>query len=366
MARKDRMLAALRRRPADRLPFATYNLHPYAKGAHAKDPSYRDLLALVEEKAGMYCTRSLPTVRRPSPCRTETVEKTEERTTVTTTLHTPKGDLRSISVTPRGQPAMEVEHFLKTDEDIERYMSLPWEPAAYDTAPVADFLRELGDRGLLTVGFSDPMYAAASLFDFQEFCIRCQTDLASVRRMADFFYERIAEDTRRKAAACQGLDVIFLTGGPEIATPPMMPPRLFTELVLPYQKRLIRILHDAGYLTMIHCHGRVGRVLDDMIATEVDALQPIEPPPQDDITLPDLLKRSAGRMAYVGYIQDQEFHSAPPGTMTRHVEEIARVVGDRAGYIMCPTCTPFQHPASDTWLRNYTEWIEAAARVLGT
>jgi hypothetical protein len=31
---------------------------------------------------------------------------------------------------------------------------------------------------------------------------------------------------------------------------------------------------------------------------------------------------------------------------------------------MTPTCTPFQHPAAATFVRNYSEWIEAADRLL--
>lgn len=68
----------------------------------------------------------------------------------------------------------------------------------------------------------------------------------------------------------------------------------------------------------------------------------------------------------MGYIQDQEFHTAKPGEMTRRVEDIARVVDGRTGYIMTPTCTPFERPCTDVFRRNYLEWLEAAARILGT
>ena len=370
MTRKERLLAALRREPADGTPFCTYNLHPCMNSAHAQDPSYAGLLALVEEKAGMYCKRSLGRLRRhgrESPERmTETVEDDGEHRVVTTFLHTPKGDLRSVRVTPKDQPALVTEHFLKTDDDIERYMSIPAEAQEFDTVDLDEFERQLGDRGMMTVGYSDPMYASASLFDFQDFTIRCLMQPETVRRLVEHQFERIAEDTRRRAEACAGRDFIFLTGGPEIATPPMMAPRLFQELVLPYQKKLIEIIHEHGHLAMIHCHGRVAQVLDYMIETGVDAIEPIEPPPQGDITLADLLDRAGGRMAMMGHVQDQEFHTAPPGTMTRHVEEIAKVAEGRAGYIMSPTCTPFQHPATDTFIRNYSEWIEAASRILGT
>jgi uroporphyrinogen-III decarboxylase len=380
MTRKERMVAALRREPVDTIPFATYNLHPYPGGKHAGDTSYAELLALVEAKAGMYCKRNLRSAQRTERDAanaskvaaydtgaesTRTVEHDGDQDRITTTLHTPKGDLRSVRIQPKNKPGMVVEHFVKTDDDIERYLSIPWQPAEYDVSPLVEFQRHLGDRGITTVGYNDPMYAAASLFDFQDFCLRYATDPGSLLRMIDHFFEQIAEDTRRKAEACRGLDVVFLTGGPEVATPPMMPPRAFKELVVPSQKKLIRIIHDAGHMAMIHCHGRVGHVLDFMMETGVDAIEPVEPPPQGDIGLKDLLDRTSGRMAMLGHIQDQDLHHVPPGTMARHVEAVARIADGRTGYILAPTCTPFEHPATPTYIRNYIEWTETAARVFG-
>ena len=124
------------------------------------------------------------------------------------------------------------------------------------------------------------------------------------------------------------------------------------------------MIHDAGFLASIHCHGRVRDVIGEVMRTGADVLEPVEPPDQGDMTLTELVAAAEGQLCLMGYIQDQEFHLAEPGTMERHVEEIARVVGDRSGYVMTPTCTPFQHPATATFQRNYEEWVRAAARLL--
>lgn len=369
MTRKERMLAAVRGEDVDRVPFATYNLHPYGNSAHRRDPSYGELLDLVVEKAGMVCKCGVDV--RPASSeeairdRTETaVERSGKKTVTTHILHTPKGDLRSVTTTPEDQPSRVTESLIKTDEDIERYMSLPSETYEYDITPVRAMYEELGDRGLVYMNYSDPMYAAASLFDYEDFVIRCTTDTKSVRRLVDHQFERIVEQTRNLAEVCRGYDVLFYTAGPEVATPPMVSPTVFRELVTPYQTKLIEILHDAGHLVSIHCHGRVRQVLDEMVKTGTDVLEPIEPPDQGDISLAELLERVEDRLCLMGYIQDQEFHTVPPGTMTKRVEEIAALVNGRTRYIMTPTCTPFQHPAAETFLRNYTEWIRAADRLL--
>ncbi|MDP6449170.1 MAG: uroporphyrinogen decarboxylase family protein, partial [Lentisphaeria bacterium] len=175
---------------------------------------------------------------------------------------------------------------------------------------------------------------------------------------------RVRDNVRRLVTACRGLPALFYTVGPELCTPPMTSPAVFAALVTPYQRQLIEIIHDAGFAAAIHCHGRVRSILEEVLGTGADVLEPIEPPPQGDITLAELLQKVGDRLCLVGHIQDQEFHTVSPGTMTSRVEAIARLVNGRTGYVMTPTCTPFQHPASATFQHNYREWIEAADRVL--
>lgn len=366
MTRRQRMLAAIRREPVDRVPFCTYNLHPYMSGEHARDESYRALLCLVEEKAGMLCKADLKAIRpqRIRELHETRAEVRDGNTVVTTIVHTPRGDLRSVTVAPKNQPSRVTESLVKSDADIERYLSLPYEPPQYDITGLLEFETQVGERGLLYVSYADPMYSVATLFDFEEFTIRCLTDLKQVKRLVDGAFEHILHETRAILRACAGHDFLFYTTGPEVATPPMLPPWIFHELVTPYQRKLIEVIHGSGFLCSIHCHGHVRRVLDEIVATGADALEPIEPPPQGDIALDELIERVGGRIALIGYVQDQEFHTAPQGTMTKRVEEIARIVRAQTGYIMSPTCTPFQHPAAETFLRNYAEWVEAAARIL--
>ena len=172
LSRRSRMLTALRRGSIDKVPFATYNLHPYGDSPHRGDPSYADLLQLVKDRAGMYCKRSLPAANRSQRdphatskafCyyiggrRSETEIRQPGRAVLTTTLHTPKGQLHAVRVTPDGQPPLVVEHFIKDDADLERYLSLPQEPAEFDVQPLQAFAAELGEHGLIAVSYPDPM-----------------------------------------------------------------------------------------------------------------------------------------------------------------------------------------------------------------
>ncbi len=361
LSHRDGILAKLRGRPAACIPFATYNLHPF--GPHGKNASYAGLLEVVQAKAGMIAKHE-PRRVGGSGSRESFSERSPSETRHTTLWHTPRGDLRAVTVVPTGQPGYVVEHFVKDDEDIERVLSAPAAEYDYDLTETRRLLEAMGDRGVLYTSFAEPMYTAASLFDFEEFVIRCHTDADRMDALIAFLGEQICAQVERLAAACEGLPIVFYTAGPEVATPPMLPPAVFARFVTPHVKRLVAILHRHGHVAGIHCHGRVRLVLDEVLETGADFLEPIEPPNQGDIGLAELLERVGDRMCLMGHIQDQEFYLGQPGHMRRRVEEIAALVPPTARYIMTPTCTPFQYPVAPHYAAAYREWIEAAAELL--
>ena len=349
-------------------------MYPYGGGAaaftpHTKEPTYAPLLNRVRDHAGAFIKSGHGGIGEAlTRAREDIVENRIEgagdarmRTTI---IHTPKGDLTRITRIPENKPGMVVKALVTSEEEMEKYMSIPYEEPIFNIANVRAIYEAAGDRALISVGFAESMYAVANVLDFEDFCIRCITDLPQVIRWIEWAHERCIANLRLTTKACRGMDLLFHTAGPEVCTPPMMPPALFSKLVTPYLTRLNEVIHDAGFAAGVHCHGRVREVLPEIIRAGTDLLEPIEPPDQGDITLAELMEQSAGRICLMGHIQDQEFYTAPPGLMTRRVEEIARVVDGRTGYIMSPTCTPFEFPCSETYARNYAEWLDAAERIL--
>jgi uroporphyrinogen-III decarboxylase len=366
MTRKERILAAISREPVDCVPHATYNIHPYAASIHSGEPSYRPILEKIAATAGAMIKVHGGGGWGPHPSRLEQrFEGSGDARIEHTTLHTPKGDLPMVGSVPENKPGMVSRHFVATDEDIEKYLSIPYEPVPVDLTAVRSLYAAVGNRAVLMVVYAEPMSAAASLFHFEDFTIRCLTDMPTIKRMIDHSFEPCLEYVRRLTEACRGMDVVLHASGPELCTPPMLPPSVFAELVTPYMAKIIDVIHGAGLRAAIHCHGRVREVLPEMLKTGCDLLEPIEPPPQGNITLKELIGQTEGRMSLMGYIQDQEFYTAQPGEMTRRVEGIAPVINGRTGYIMSPTCTPFDLPCTDVFRRNYMEWLDAAARILG-
>ncbi len=367
MTPKELMLAAIRREPLPALAVTTYNFHPYGGWiAYEQVPEYAPMLEAVTAapNVGMLCKKG--PARRSALEELITVEETtdESGSERVTRWATPKGELKTVYRQPPGQPGYVTEHLLKTAEDIEKYRSVPLVADEVDMSPVKEFYEVLGDDGMVYPSYRDPMYTLASKFDYGEFTIACMQDLPLIKTLVDREFERIKIELEQMLAQSQGYDFLFYVAGPEVATPPMLPPSVFRELVTPYHKELVGMIHDAGHLVAIHCHGRVREVMDDFLEIGSDMLEPMEPPPEGDITLEEALEYVDGRICLTGYIQDQDLHTAKPGEMRAKVEAIREIVGGRSGYMMTNTATPFLDQPPPQFVRNYVEFIEAASEPL--
>jgi len=366
---KQRLIAAIQQRPVDRMPVMTYNFHPFNERWHRREdgtyegiPEYQPMMdAVWRTDTGMLCKVSAR-YTGDRDRRTWSQETQDGDSLVRTVyLETPKGTLHTRYKKPPRQPGYYVKSLIDTDDDIEKYLSLSDEPSEVDLAPAKAVYRKLGNRGLAYLNYEDPMYAVAHLFDFEDFCIRCITQRALVVEMIEREFERTKAELAQMLEQAEGYDLVFYTVGPEVATPPMLSPAIFAELVTPYERALVKMIHDAGHLSAIHCHGRVRLVLDQFLEIGVDALEPLEPPPQGDITLEEALDKVTGRMCLMGHIQDQDLYTARPGEMRGKVQAIRKLVQGRTGYIMTSTATPYMDPPPPEFVRNYVEYIEAAA-----
>ena len=363
---KQLMLSAIKKRPVDRVPVTTYNFHPFRIGwwggadkPFSQEPGYQPMLdAVSKTNTGMLCKASVEYAED----RTRIERKILGDTSITIRrMNTPKGELRNIDKRVKNQPWRCVEPFIKEDKDIEKFLSLPVESSIPDLSVAKELYNEIDDKGLVYLGYKDPFSSVASLFGFQEFAIKCIRELALIKELIDREFEQVRIQLNYMFDETEGYDFLFYTEGPELATPPMLPPAIFRQLITPYQHKLVKMIKEAGHLSSIHCHGKVRKVFEEFLVIENDILEPLEPPPQGDITLKETLDRAEGRMSLMGYIQDQDLYTSGPGEIREKVRLICQLVRGKIGYIMSTTATPYMFPPPERFVRNYIEFVEAAA-----
>lgn len=114
-----------------------------------------------------------------------------------------------------------------------------------------------------------------------------------------------------------GADVIVFGDDYADKNSTLMSPKHFREFILPGLKRCVDAAHEAGAYVVKHTDGNIMGVIDMIVETGIDALNPIEPQAGMDI---GLVKHKYGdRIAIIGNIDCGYLLSQAP------VEEVRRV-----------------------------------------
>jgi len=370
MTSQERLTTVLQGRLPDRVPISTYELLGWEEeGWYAEQPSYEGLRRLIREKADCmyligpgcrYGIEALLIDPDPRLCETRVWQEGQSEYTETI-LHTPCGLLRNLArVDGDVNTTWRLEHWLKDEEDVRRFLSLPFKPILADTSGFGPAAERIGDAGLLLISVADPLLMVSELFDFSTFLTLVFTARSCIDALMELMSERLYAYLEPVIAAWPG--ACYRICGPEYATPPYLPPRLFKELVVDYDRKLIGMIHRAGAYARIHCHGRIGQVLDLLAELEPDALDPIESSPDSDITLAEVKRRIGDRISLFGNIQlrDLEYRTEA------EVEDLVRQAIDTAAgggrFVLMPTSAPIISPLPAQTERNYIRFIEAGLK----
>jgi uroporphyrinogen-III decarboxylase len=369
---RRRLLTALAGGTPDRVPINTYEL----AGRNSRDwynqqPSYRSLMEYI--RAHTDCITNWnprPATDRYTceerflcsdyPVEIETRTETAGQFHRTTRIcHTPKGDLRSATQSATDvYTTWQVEHWCKSTADVDKALSVPYEPARYDASDLARVRAELGEHGLVMASVGDPAYLAADLMSFQDYLMWAFEETDHFARTVAIIAGRVMENLRHQLDCCV-LDLYRIVG-PEYFTAPYLPPAMFRRFIVPHVTEMTRLIHARGGKVRLHCHGKMGQVLDMILETGCDGIDPCEPPPDGDIELDEVKRRCQARGVSVwGNIELKLLEQATPGQIRAEVQKIMAQAKDGGGFVLMPTAAPINLPLSPHTEANYKAFIDA-------
>lgn len=369
---RRRLLTALACGTPDRVPVNTYEL----AGRNSRDwcnqqPSYRGLMDYIRAHSDcMTNWNPRPATDRYTceerflcsdypveiDARTETSGQFERTTRI---CRTPKGDLRQVTQkTADVHTTWQAEHWCKSIADVDKALSVPYEPARYDASDLPRVQAELGEEGIVIASVGDPAYLAADLMSFQDYLMWAFEETDHFARTVEIVAERVMENLRRQLDCCV-LDLYRIVG-PEYFTPPYLPPAMFRRFVLPHVTAMTRLIHERGAKVRLHCHGKMGQVLDMILETGCDGIDPCEPPPDGDIELDELKRRCQARGVSVwGNIELKLLEQGTPERVRAEVQKIMGQAKEGGGFVLIPTAGPINVPLSPKTEANYKAFIDA-------
>lgn len=286
MTSRERMLKAIHHESPDRVPVSPLN---FGRAGNLAEEiiAKTDPLITAGCGGGSLLGKNVKTT-------------TEENGDITITkIHTPKGDLvrktKRTSVT-----SATIEFPFKTPEDVEKFLSIPYEPEDISVEGFMAKKEEVGEEGLVMAGLGDAVCLPASWFSPEDFCLQWADNPQTIKTLVEVAAERINQFVEKLCKA--GVDAFWIVGGEYVTV--QLGPKAFDELLCPYDKDLTGIIHKYGGIAHYHNHGPVTRFLEDFLVLDIDVLSPLEAPPCGDIDLADAKEKIGDEICLMGNIDD--------------------------------------------------------------
>ncbi len=208
---------------------------------------------------------------------------------------------------------------VKTLDDLRRYEP----PDTHAPGRYASLERLVKQyKGKLAVGvhlndvFSIPRYLAG----FEGVLMAMVEEPELVRGLVELSVE--CNIAMARECARRGADFIFTGDDYAAAERPFMSPKAFREFLYPGLKRVVAGFHEAGLPIIKHTDGRIGPLLEMILDSGIDCLDPIDPIAGMDI---EQIKRDHGhRVALKGNVDCA--HTLTFGTVRDVVEETKSVI----------------------------------------
>lgn len=254
-------------------------------------------------------------------------------------IKTPKGTLTKKTVTSE-ITVYDSEHLLKSDRDIELFLTYYPVPVAVDFDPIQQAKERLGDRGIIR---SHP-FSPGQGSPWQSFCTLYGTEQAILLGMdrPDFLKEildSVLEKTLRVTQMWEGTpaDMVEVGGGAGSST--VISPAFYREFGLPYDQRQNELFHRAGVKVVNHFCGGVMPMLDLVVESNADGLETMTPASMGgDCDLAEASRRVGAELFFIGgFDQNAGFEHGTPDAARRLVFECFEATKDHAGYICCPS-----------------------------
>ncbi|MGM0492685.1 MAG: uroporphyrinogen decarboxylase family protein [Armatimonadota bacterium] len=362
---RERILAAIRAEPLDRVPWvprldlwyeANRNrgtlpeywrrallpeiLHDLGVGRHEVIPDFLDVEEpdqVVDQALGIMHVRNQP--YRLQFRQTERIIKREgDRCHVT--YHTPVGTLSAIirhteQMRRDGVTLLHVsERPVKSLRDYETIAFIFEDLEVIPGGRYDRFRAEIGDAGiavaLANVAASPVHHLLKELVPYDEFYFHLHDHPGLIEETAERmlgFYRRVVS-----ACAASSAEVVLLGANYDVM---LTPPPFFAEYISPFLTEATATLHKAGKLVATHTDGENEGLLDLYVECDIDLADSVCPAPMTRLPLGHYREAFASHPAIWGGICSA---SVLPSSFTdaefeAHVSEVIEAAGDSRGMI---------------------------------
>jgi uroporphyrinogen decarboxylase len=218
---------------------------------------------------------------------------------------------------------------IETESDLARYT--PPDPSQ---SPILAKVRRLKalypDKAVAVVGesgWAPAVYMRGGLENlFLDLAIRPEFAKELMGIGASYYSELFT------LAVEAGADVVFLGDDYSDNRGPMMSPEMFDELILPHDAKVVAAVKKAGAFCIKHTDGDIRLIMDQLVSTGLDALGPLQDVP--GMELDKILKKYPGRITLMGNISVDLLSRGTVGEVIEATKKLLSEVSALGPHIM--------------------------------
>lgn len=317
MSSRERLLAAYRHEPVDRIPcspriavwlkeyYGNYELATHLRCGQefgwdvhwVRDPFENAVGLGVQESYDLpevkyakeeYAEGEYRMVRR--------VFETPEGRLTDVTQFSPAGDLR-YGMTPN---PIHTEYLFKTKDDMKRLKYLVSSPERADWTDWFAAERMLGEDGLLMLQIRSAVNGrGGEALPTEELMMMFYDDRELFDEYLALFHE--AELAEVKAGLRAGVKHFFLNWYYNSLSTGWSP-SIWRDSFFPQLKAVCDLIHEGGGTANFYDDGRCMGAIDFFADAGIDVLQTLTPPPVGDVDLAEVKRRIGARVCLMGYV----------------------------------------------------------------
>jgi uroporphyrinogen-III decarboxylase len=323
MSPRERVVAALRRQPVDRIPYVEHYFHPQIAAAIAGGAQKltTNRAALDALRDGRFDALDISAFDVIEP----DISRVAGRDNVVYwgAFGPFEGNKSYVLDTETPALGYNSDGLLKTRADVARMRFRPMDEEFW--RPAREFLRCRGPyaaNAMLWLGV-DPTWHSMG---FEHFAVSCVEDPGLVGE----FLERITEWTAAAARGLSALGFDFIWAADDIGykSGPMFSPAVYRDVLLPHVRKVARAITVPW---AYHSDGNLMPLLDDMLELGMNALHPLEPGSMD---LRELKRRYGDRIAFIGNINLDLLSTGTPAEVREEVRARIGLLGPGYGYLL--------------------------------
>jgi uroporphyrinogen-III decarboxylase len=198
-----------------------------------------------------------------------------------------------------------------------------------------------------------PWTQLMELFGYEQALMYMLDDPAKIHAILEAYCLGAADLGVRQAG--RNVDAVLISSA--FAGGGFISPAQYEQFVLPYELKVVEQIHGAGVPVYTHTCGNIGDRLELMLATGIDGVDTLDPPPLGTVDLEDAKRRVGDKIFFKGNID-------PVNTLLGKTREQVRedalwrlkVGSPGGGYILSSACSVSPHVPPE----NLTVLVEAS------